>query len=329
MTDTVAATDRRRNRIDLVDVARGAALVAMAVYHFTWDLDFHGYVPRGTATEGGWRLFARGIASSFLFLVGVGLVLAHAGGIRWRAFARRVAQVAAGAVAITAVTAIVTPGSFVFFGILHQITVASLVGLLFLRLPPIVSAFCGAAMVAMPAFVQTTLTEPRWLAWIGLAVREPVTNDYVPVFPWTGIVLLGMAAALAIDRNGLWPRLADSNGRLVPLRPLRWLGRHSLLFYLLHQPVLFGLVAGATAISPPDPIARFASDCRHDFRRQLEEPRLGRFCDCLQARLAEDGLLNRLLDGTTTPAENDSVRETSLACSFDIGPADASPLPTP
>ena len=76
-------------RITAIDAARGVALIAMAIYHFTWDLQFFGYLEPGTATTGGWKLFARCIASSFLFLVGVGLVLAHGHGIRWPGFGRR------------------------------------------------------------------------------------------------------------------------------------------------------------------------------------------------------------------------------------------------
>ena len=65
---------QRAPRIEAIDLARGIALVAMAVYHFTWDLEFFGYLEPRTTAVGGWKLFARVIASSFLFLVGVSLV---------------------------------------------------------------------------------------------------------------------------------------------------------------------------------------------------------------------------------------------------------------
>jgi uncharacterized membrane protein len=322
LTETIPDRDVRRPRIELVDVLRGVALLAMATYHFTWDLDFHGFVPRGTANEGFFRLFARGIASSFLFLVGVSLVLAHARGIRWRAFRLREAQVVAGAAAITLVTFFVTPGSFVFFGILHQIALASLVGLLFLRLPTVVPALVGIAAIGISLCYATPLTEPKWLAWIGLAERAPSTNDYVPVFPWTGVVLLGIAFARVVDRFDGWTKLSGLNGALMRLRlwPLAWLGRHALVFYLLHQPILFGLVAGWAAVFPPDPVVRFRADCRHDFRAQLDQVRLGQFCDCLEGHLKEGDILQRLLDGTTSDEENGVVRRTSLQCSFDLVP---------
>ena len=86
-----------RPRLPAVDVARGVALAAMIVYHFSWDLSFLGFVRVVVATHPAWRAFAMTIAGSFLFLVGCGLVLAHPDRIRWRPFARRVGIVAAAA----------------------------------------------------------------------------------------------------------------------------------------------------------------------------------------------------------------------------------------
>src|SRR5690606_2738746 len=107
-------------RLEAIDVARGLALVAMAIYHFAWDLEFFGYVPHAMTAQGGWKLLARCIASSFLFLVGVSLFLGHARGIRWRPFLRRLAMVAGAAAAISLVTWLAVPGGLIFFGILHQ-----------------------------------------------------------------------------------------------------------------------------------------------------------------------------------------------------------------
>ena len=67
---------------------------------------------------------------------------------------------------------------------------------------------------------------------------KPVTEDYVPLFPWTGVLLIGIAA-------GHW-LMRERFGPLAPLgrvpAALRWLGRHSLVVYLVHQPLLIGLL---------------------------------------------------------------------------------------
>ena len=91
-------------RIEAIDVARGVALLAMATYHFSWDLEFFGYLEPGTTAHGALKIYARCIASSFLFLVGVSLFLAHGNGIRRRSFLIRFAMVAGAALAISLVT---------------------------------------------------------------------------------------------------------------------------------------------------------------------------------------------------------------------------------
>ncbi|AAL51990.1 hypothetical protein BMEI0809 [Brucella melitensis bv. 1 str. 16M] len=121
-------TPSPRPRLGRIDIAHGIALIAMAIYHFGWDLEFFGYMAPATTAQGGWKLFARCIASSFLFLVGFSLVLAHGRGIRWRPMAKRLLQIIAAAAAISAVTWYMTPDSFIFFGILHQIALASVLG---------------------------------------------------------------------------------------------------------------------------------------------------------------------------------------------------------
>jgi uncharacterized membrane protein len=303
-------------RIDALDIARGAALIAMAIYHFTWDLENFGYVDHGLTAEGGWKLFARCIASSFLFLVGVSLVLAHAHGIRWRSFWRRWAGVAAGAAAITVVTYFVTPQGFVFFGILHEIALASLLGLAFLRLPFPLTFLAALAVLALPQFVTSDVFDPKALAWIGMAEKPPVSNDYVPLFPWFGAVLLGIAAAQAGIRFGAFGWLRRLNEKLRGAAPLARLGRHSLLFYLLHQPLLFGLVMASAQVFPPDAGRILQSDCRRGCMAERQDAAFcARYCSCINDRLEGADLLKALLAGTTTETENAAIGDMVLACS--------------
>src|SRR5690606_23397783 len=230
-----------RGRIDAIDIARGAALVAMAIYHFAWDLEFFGYVPASMTAVGGWKLFARCIASSFLFLVGVSLFLGHANGIRWRGYWRRLAMVAGAALAISVATYIAVPDGFIFFGILHQITLASVLGLLFLRLPAAVTLIVAAAVIAAPHYLRSPFFDDPWWWWTGLSENRPRSNDYVPVFPWFGAVLAGIAAARIAEQTGLFAKLTTLRAPLWAW-PLVFGGRHSLAVYLIHQPVLIALI---------------------------------------------------------------------------------------
>jgi uncharacterized membrane protein len=224
-------------RIEAIDAARGIALLAMVSYHFTWDLEFFGYVTPGLTAFGGWKIYARCIASSFLFLVGFSLMLAHGNGIRWNGFGKRLAMIVAAAAAITIATWFATPGSFIFFGILHHIALASLLGLAFLRFPAWALAVAAILVAMAPQFLRMPIFDHPGLWWLGLSTISPRSNDYVPLFPWFAAVLAGMAAARFARDFGLLARLGGELPQPA-LRPLVKIGQHSLAFYLIHQPVL-------------------------------------------------------------------------------------------
>ncbi|QYK40291.1 MAG: DUF1624 domain-containing protein [Paracoccaceae bacterium] len=227
-------------RIWQLDAARSAALVAMAVYHFAYDLEMFGLVAPGTVLSGGWYWLARGTAASFLFLAGVSLWLAHGGGVAWRPALRRLAAVGGAAAAISAATWFAMPDRWVFFGILHAIAFGSVAGLAVLRLPWPAIAGLAAAVVFIDRQVAAPVFDLAGVQFLGLGTVVPLTVDYVPVFPWFAAVLAGIAAARAAEDAGLWQALRAAPPPGPGLRRLGWPGRHSLAIYLLHQPVLIG-----------------------------------------------------------------------------------------
>lgn len=240
-------------RIETIDLARGVAMGAMAAFHFAWDLEYFGYAPVGMTREPGWTLFARTIASAFLFLVGAGLFLAHRRGLRGRSFLRRLTKVAGAAFLVSAGTWIAIPQGFIFFGILHQIAFASVAGLAFLRAPVVVTICTAVFVILAPRYFRHEFFDYPAFWWIGLSPVAPISFDYVPMFPWFGAVLLGISAARIAERYGVLIRLSVySPGSWS--RPLRFVGRHGLPFYLLHQPVLIGaiwLFAQAQSLTDP------------------------------------------------------------------------------
>lgn len=232
----------RPSRVLWLDVARGVAIVAMVAYHLSFDLSLFGYVDWAVTSDPAWRTFAASIASTFLFLVGVSLVLAHGERIRWRPFARRLALVAAGAAAVTAGTVALMPTP-IYFGILHAIALYSVVGLAFVRAPAALTALVALAVFVLPHVVRDPLFASPWAYPLGLAPNNPITLDYEPVFPWLGATLAGIAFARLAT-------LHPTEGAVpAPLRWLRALGRWSFVIYLVHQPVLFGLFMEVGALS--------------------------------------------------------------------------------
>jgi uncharacterized membrane protein len=231
-------------RIAPVDLMRGVALIAMTTFHFAWDLGMFGVIDPAVMFQPGPRWYARCIAGTFLFLVGFSLYLAHRKKIDWRGFLVRLAQVGGAAAVISVATFFATPDAFIFFGILHSIALASLIGLLFLRLPWWATGAAGLfVLLARPLLRTPLLDDPFWW-WSGLSAITPVSNDYVPVFPFFGMVLLGIAAAQLSRHRGWLVYLALPQLNQPAARFLRFIGRHSLVYYLLHQPVMIGLIYG-------------------------------------------------------------------------------------
>ena len=223
----------RITRLWIIDAARSLALLGMVIFHFTYDLQMFGLVAPGTSTSGFFWYFARGVAGAFLALAGVSLWLAHGQGMRWAGFWRRWLMVAGAAAGVSLATRLAMPELWVFFGILHAIATFSLIGLAFLRLPAMLTlALAAAVLAASPHLPGMLAWNAAPLRFLGLGTIPAYTVDFEPVFPWIGPFLLGLGAAKALA--GVWPRLA----RVVGPAWLAWPGRHSLLIYLTHQPVL-------------------------------------------------------------------------------------------
>jgi len=313
--NTVSA--KTGSRIEAIDVARGVALVAMAIYHFGWDLEFFGYMAPGTTAVGGWKLFARCIASSFLFLVGVGLFLGHADGIRWRGYWRRLAMVAGAALAITVATYFAMPNGFIFFGILHQIALASVLGLAFLRLPAIVTLVVAAAVIAAPHFLTSSFFDDPWWWWTGLSETRLRSNDYVPVFPWFAAVLIGIAAAKIGRASGFLAWL----GEKTPPRwtqPLAFGGRHSLAFYLIHQPMLIACVWLFSQVMPADiPRDAMLRSCEATCGEQRDSEFCSLYCSCVLTTLDRDGALESFFKGTESAELTALAQNAAQQCTIE------------
>ncbi len=224
------------DRLVVLDLARTLAIVGMVVFHFTFDLALFGFIPADTLYQPFWYYFARVVAGSFLFLSGVSLWLAHGQGIRWRAFGVRFAKLAAAAALVSMASFWLVPGGPILFGILHAIAISTLIALAFLRLPWPVTLIVAVGIFAMGWAGRSPAFDSLWLVWLGLAETRPLMGDYVPLIPWAAPCLAGLAFAKA-TRVQTWHRTAAT----LPLNRLAFPGRHSLIIYLIHQPILFGL----------------------------------------------------------------------------------------
>ncbi|MBF9234632.1 DUF1624 domain-containing protein [Microvirga alba] len=316
--DSLQAQATASQRWDAIDVARGLAICAMITYHFSWDLSFLNLIGTNIVQIPAWRWFARIIAGSFLFLAGVGLVLAHAQGLRRKPFLRRLAKVGGAALLITLVTFFAFPESYIFFGILHCIAVSSVLALPFLRLHPALTLAVSVFCLAAPSILTSPVLDQPWLDWLGLGSSAPVTNDYVPIFPWFGLVLLGVALAKALLPRRETMALARWRGGSTLSRSLIWAGRKSLPIYLLHQIVLLALLYGVLQITGPSPMAEarpFIAECEASCADQNGQPGLCRAtCSCIVQTLRESDVWKRVLRNEVSSEDETQISRTAQQC---------------
>ncbi len=242
-----------RGRIAAIDLARGAALIGMAAYHLSWDLAYFGLAPPDFPLTPPMRLFSHLVAGTFLALVGVSLVLAHhREGLQRRAFQRRFALICGAAALVTGASLVLAPQYAIYFGVLHCIAAASLLAAPLLEAPVWTAyAAAGITFAAPLVFANPAFNQPA-VIWLGLNTIPPSTFDWRPLAPWAGMVFLGLALARLFWRLLTQSALAQWRPRALVLRAVAWAGRHSLLFYLVHQPVLFALLFAATGFASPE-----------------------------------------------------------------------------
>jgi uncharacterized membrane protein len=309
-------------RFDLVDAARGAAIVAMISYHFAWDLSYLRLIATPVPIHPVWRWYAHIIAGTFLVLVGVGLALAHGRGLRPNAFLRRLAIVGGAALAVTVATYFAFPEAYIFFGILHCIAAASVIALPFVFTPVWLTVAAGVAVLAARSLIASPDFDAPLLAFLGLGTRVPITNDYVPLFPWAGLVLAGVALGrlgagwLASNAERRWRGTGTVGATLV------WAGRHSLPIYLLHQLVLLGALTALVQVTGPNPAAvesGFARDCEASCRAVRDSETCRAACTCTIARLKQETLWAKVAAGRLDADETGRMSALARQCLADPG----------
>lgn len=309
------------HRLQWLDLARGVALLAMASYHLLWDLASFGYLEPGYPSTGWPRIYARVIASSFLFLAGFSLVLAHGRGFRWRSFWRRWLVIAGAALLVTVASYFAFPQGLIHFGILHAIAAASVLGLLFLRVPWPLTVLAAIAVFVAPFYLRSDMFNAPWFWWIGLSTAPPQSFDYVPLLPWFAAVLAGMVVARLplVDRR----LRQNAPGDKPPGRPQMWLaflGRHSLVFYLVHQPVLISILYGVSLAYPaPGHPDAFTRSCVASCLPEASEAFCKRYCQCALTRLEGEELLAPLQSGTMPEAYRGTIDKIRSQCTAEAG----------
>jgi uncharacterized membrane protein len=243
-----AEQNNKHTRYAIIDLLRGIAIAMMFSYHFAWDLNNFRLVELDFYQNPFWLHYRTAIVSLFLLVMGTSLQLAHHQRIRLKPFLRRLYWLIACALIISISTYIYNGQRYIYFGILHFIAVASVLGLLFVRFYWL-NLVLGLGIIVAGISLQHAIFDPKMWNWIGFVTSKPLTDDYVPLFPWFGVVLLGMFIARLVFQERPLPALMHFTNRSAVSRLLQFGGRHSLLIYMLHQPLFIGLLTLLVSLS--------------------------------------------------------------------------------
>ena len=229
-----------KNRIWELDALRGLNLLWMMVIHFIYDITF--LFPLVQWTAPGWYTFLVRLCSVlFILISGICVTLG-------KHSLRRGLTVLGGGMIITAVTvALAVTGLcdssiIIYFGILHCLGLCMLLWPLVKKCPGWVLLLLGLALRYVGRYFDTLSLDTYWLVPLGLHPDDFASSDYFPIVQHFGIFLVGagLGRYLYSKKTSLLPKVKQN----PPIRFLSFCGRHSLLIYLLHQPVLSLIAAG-------------------------------------------------------------------------------------
>lgn len=237
----------KNNRLHLIDSIRGITLISMILYHGCWDAVFLAGVDWKWYTGEPGFVWQQSICWTFILLSGFCVPFSHS----TRSLAKRGLLVSLCGLLVTAVTLVALPEDRVVFGVLTFIGAAMLlmVPLRSIHVPaaaglPVCAFLFLATRHINEGVLLYTLQLPRALyrgyfaTFLGFQDPQFFSTDYFSLIPWFFLFLCGYF----LNRILTEADVLDRPIFRTKIRPLAFLGRHSLLIYLLHQPVLYALV---------------------------------------------------------------------------------------
>jgi uncharacterized membrane protein len=225
-----------------LDAIRGIAIILVVIFHTVYDLcaftayDIEVNDPR-------WIFIGRLAATLFIFISGIALHLNYYSAIdKGLAYAQkrmldRSLRIGLIALTITAVTWLVFRDDAIWFGILHFLSVAGVLGYFFVQLGwrniPL-----GLLIIVLGSYVETIPVSHPYFLWLGFVPEDLDMLDFFPLLPWFGLFLLGIACASFLYVDGRRIFSLHDYSESWAIKPLIFLGQHTLLIYLVHQPII-------------------------------------------------------------------------------------------
>ncbi len=306
------------NRIVILDIWRGLAIIGVVIYHFAFDLRLLEFIQTDVTQHPLWVFFARILAGSFLMLTGISLVLAHREGVRWRVFFWRVFIIAGAALLISIATFFAYPDMFVYFGILHAIALFSILSLPFLKAPLWLVVSSAVLVLSLPFLYSSHVFNDKIFSWIGFWQTPPFTADLVPIFPAFGATLMGVFFARAAIKFSLLKNITNVSLNGIWVKFLKFASKWSLLIYLIHQPILLSILYPVAAIVKPAELTKQQAFYGSCFGSCLEAGRSAAncksYCQCSIEQIEQGDLWEIISQPVLTKEQNQSVLSIMKLC---------------
>ncbi|MBP2634352.1 MAG: hypothetical protein H6Q72_259 [Firmicutes bacterium] len=219
-------------RIMEIDCIRGIAIILMVIFHTVFDLAYFYNWPIDYL-QGFWYYQGKAAAILFMLISGISTTLS-------RSSMRRGLTVFGAGMLITAATYYYNPTMYIQFGILHLLGFSMFIAPWTTRLPVLLLTSTAIIFLLAGNVVADLTTASPWLLPLGIKPVNFASLDYYPLLPYLGIIFFGIAIGkmLYSSKQSLWPSALTNNFACG----LRYLGRHSLLIYLIHQPILLAIL---------------------------------------------------------------------------------------
>lgn len=225
-------------RIAEIDILRGIAIIMMIIYHFLFDLNyfFNAKIP---LTTGFYGIFQKTTASLFLLLVGISLYLSNTKSkAPFKKYLKRGVIVFCYGLLISLVTYIIFREQYVIFGILHLIGISIILSYPFRKFNNL-TLVLSLVFIFLGLLISNINSTSNTLLVLGVHTSDFLSLDYFPIFPWFGVVLLGLSLGNLLYKKAVVAKLNLAFQNNLLLRLLTFLGRNALKIYLLHQVVLY------------------------------------------------------------------------------------------
>jgi len=222
-------------RIWEIDFARGIAVIMMIIYHLLWSLRYFNILQ---FKDNLWILiFARSIPTIFFLIVGISLVLSYNKGRKLNYYFKRGIKVISLGLIVSFLAWFLFSENAIL-GVLTFIGISIILGSFFVNFKKL-NLILGFLFIILGLIFSKIKVNFNEFIWIGLTPNNFYPIDYFPLFPWFGIILIGIALGNFLYASGK-SLFKEPKQNFVKI--INFMGRHALIFYFIHNIIIFGIL---------------------------------------------------------------------------------------